>query len=213
MIRKVDIPCWICMGFPGASRCRGNLIGRPRQPDRGIRITMRGRSTMKANRLMTLLGIAGLVIGGVFFASSASADPDGEQVRPAVAGFQFASYLNNRCLTVAHFNTGNGAAVSMYACSGAISQRWTLSGSGEFRSDLNNKCLEVSFANGGNGALVQMYDCLGVDQQRWYGSGSQLRSLHNNKCLTIANSNGGNGAAVVMLDCDGTAANQRWYGA
>jgi hypothetical protein len=161
---------------------------------------------------MMLLGALTLTVAGVFATASASADTGGDQqVKPAVVGFQITSNVNSsfiKCLTVAHFNTGNGAATHLYDCNGASSQRWTWSGA-ELRSDLNGKCLDVSFGNRDNGALVQMYDCVGRNEQQWDRNSLQLRSRLNNKCLSVANSNSWNGAGVLMWDC-GVTANQQW---
>ncbi len=165
---------------------------------------------VKSNRLMLLLAAVGLVIGALF-TSSASADTrTGQPDSPTVmAGFQIASNMNNRCLTVAHFNTGNGASIHMYDCNGASSQRWTWNGP-ELRSDVNGKCLELPFGNGDNGGVVEMYDCSGWNQQWWHWNGSELHSNLNHRCLTIANSNWWVGAAVLIHDCVVGATNQQW---
>lgn len=159
-------------------------------------------------RIGMILFAAVLVVSGAFVFPSASARTDRGQATEAV-GFMFASDLNNRCLTIAHFNRENGAGLHMYDCNGSDSQRWSWDGS-LLRSDLNGKCLDASFGNGDNGAMINMFDCHGEPAQQWYRNGGELRSRTGNRCLTIPGGNWWTGAAVVLWDCT-TAREQQWH--
>ncbi|MBF6046494.1 hypothetical protein GO001_14875 [Streptomyces sp. NRRL B-1677] len=158
-----------------------------------------------------------VLVTGAFFATSSAAADNAREAQPrarpaaAAAGFEIMSNLNNRCLNVAHFNTGNGASVQTYDCNGNPSERWTENGS-EIRSDLSSKCLDLAIGNGDNGATVQMYDCVGLKQQGWHWSGNEIHTDLNHRCLTITDANWWQGASVTVRDCvAGGAAHQQWH--
>src|SRR5262245_41781963 len=103
---------------------------------------------------MSVLLAAVAMLGGLSIASSASATPSphprsqrvlaGVQIKPRGAA--------NLCLEVADANTGNGALVTLWPCTGNSNQQWTFD-QGRIQSNLpGNKCLDIRGGNGGAGA-------------------------------------------------------------
>jgi hypothetical protein len=164
---------------------------------------------MRNTRRIVLAAIAGLFgLSAVVATTSASASPAQEQAQ--AVGFLVPADMNNRCLTVAQGNTGNGAGVMMLDCTGSSAQRWSWSGE-NLKSDVSGKCLDVAFSNGDNGAMLNMFDCNGSwNAQRWYWNGGELRNRINNKCLTIPAANWWQGASVTLWDCV-NGRDQKWH--
>ncbi|MFD9903198.1 RICIN domain-containing protein [Streptomyces sp. NPDC059063] len=163
----------------------------------------------KTYQSVGLLAAVGLAITFASVSSSASADTARKERHKAAAGSQIVSNYNNRCLNVAHLNTGDGASVQMYDCDGSPSRLWTRNGTG-YRSDLSNKCLEPAIDNGDNGAAIQVFGCAGLPRQGWHWNGTELHSDLNHRCLTIAEANWWQGASVILKDCSG-ASHQQWH--
>ncbi|MEV6242383.1 RICIN domain-containing protein [Lentzea sp. NPDC051838] len=140
--------------------------------------------------------------------TSASAAPTQEQAQ--AVGFLIPADMNNRCLTVAQGNTGNGAGLMMLDCTGSPAQRWSWQGE-SLRSDVSGKCLDVAFSNGDNGGMLNMFECHGDwPAQRWHWNGNELRNRINEKCLTIPGANWWQGATVSLWDCV-NAREQKWH--
>ena len=101
-------------------------------------------------------------------------------VANASASDTLSSALNGKCLDITDGNSGDGASVSMYDCTGSSNQLWsfleTTSAGFEVVSALNGKCLDITDANSGDGASVSMYDCTGSTNQAW-SAGAQPKSL------------------------------------
>ncbi|WP_242894767.1 RICIN domain-containing protein [Actinomadura litoris] len=135
-----------------------------------------------------------------------------QQAKPgsAAAGPMFASNMNNRCLEVREGNTGNGAMIDIWDCSGHLSERWVWSGNGEIRNELSQKCLDIVASNHENGAGVDLFDCRGWPAQQWRWDGTQIRSNMSNRCLEISGGNWYMGATVQMWDCNG-GSHQQWH--
>jgi hypothetical protein len=162
---------------------------------------------MRNTKRVVMTVIAGLFgLGAVVATNSASAAPVQEQA----AAFQISPDMNNRCLTVAQGNTGNGAGVMILDCTGSPGQKWTWQGD-VLRSELSGKCLDVAFANGDNGAMLNMFDCHGDwPAQRWFWSGNELHNRINNKCLTVPGANYWQGASVTLWECV-NGRDQKWH--
>lgn len=161
------------------------------------------RTMTKPKRVAMLLIAVALVSGVLLNTMSAAASPLAEKTKLAAPGVQIISNMNNRCVTLAHFNVGDGASVHMYDCNGATTQRWARNGS-ELQSSFSTKCLELPFGNADNGASVSVFSCSGLPQQSWHWNGSELHTDINHRCLTIADSNWWVGSALVIRDCAST---------
>lgn len=164
---------------------------------------------MRKTRRIVMAAIAGLfVLSAIVATTSASAAPAQEQAQ--AVGFLIPADMNNRCLTVAQGNTGNGAGLMMLDCTGSSAQRWSWSGE-NLKSDVSGRCLDVAFGNGDNGAMLNMFDCQSSwKQQQWHWNGNELRNRINEKCLTIPGANWWQGATVSLWDCV-NAREQKWH--
>ncbi|GGY07069.1 RICIN domain-containing protein [Streptomyces hiroshimensis] len=167
----------------------------------------------KSNRWVGLLGAMGLVIGGLFFTASASAQDPADPVQAqkadkSLVGFLLVSYMNNRCLEVRDGNTGNGAMLDMWDCHGYPAERFYWD-NGQIRSDLTGKCLDIVASNRENGAGVNMFDCHGWPAQQWHWDGNRLVSNLSGRCLDISGANPYVGASVQMWECNNGPA-QNW---
>jgi hypothetical protein len=187
--------------------------------DRRLRGThTEGDSMQKFKKLTTLLAGAALVVGGVFATTAASASPEPAQAEALTAQAEFptpirSQHNTNLCLTLAHFNAGDGASVHMYECNGADTQQWIFTGHAEIKSKFNGKCLDTSFGNHDNGASVAMFTCNGQPAQMWYRPyGGAIRTWQSgNRCLEISGANYWTGAALQLWDCPDPQAWQRWW--
>lgn len=158
-----------------------------------------------------LLAVLVVTAGGNVAASTASASPTpvaGTASQAASkslsSGFMIRSLgFFSQCLDIRGGNTGNGASVATWTCTGAPGQRWTRSGS-TLVSDLNGRCLDLADGNFTNGGAVNMWQCNG---QAWVQVGREIRI--GAKCLDISGGNPFNGAAVQVWDCNG-APGQQW---
>lgn len=157
-----------------------------------------------------VLGALALFAGAVFATASSSAGA-------AEEGTEIRSWHNNRCLTVAHFNAGDGASVHMYDCNGATTQKWVRD-RGRLRNVFGNKCLVPSIGNGENGASLSMYTCDFGGAGGWQvfyrsaqaGEEGRIRTLVSpNRCIEISGGNWWQGASVQLWDCAG-GNHQRW---
>jgi hypothetical protein len=147
-----------------------------------------------------------LLAGTVFATTTASAGA-------AASGFQISSRLNNRCLTVSDFNSGNGAGVLMVDCQGAASQLWNWDSAQplHLRNVHTGKCLTVAWGNGDNGAALHSFDCnKDWGAQMFYRPAAtpaevgRLRTmLSPNRCVEISGANWWQGANVQLWDCNG----------
>ncbi|MFC4052488.1 RICIN domain-containing protein [Actinomadura syzygii] len=140
------------------------------------------------------------MLGGTGAVTSASAAPS-----PRLdEGFSLRPNGNaNLCLEVADANTGNGALVTLWPCTGNPNQKWVFE-QNRLRSALpGNKCLDIRSGNTGDGAAVNTYDCHPGDPQLWRFSGDTLISSLNGKCLSVLANNFAAGAAVVNFGCNG----------
>jgi hypothetical protein len=161
-------------------------------------------------RSAALLAALVVTAGGAVAASTASASPTpaaGTASQLASnspnAGFMIRSLNFPRCLDIRGGNTGNGASVATWTCTGAPGQRWTRSGL-SLVSDLSGRCLDLADGNFTNGGAVNMWQCNG---QAWVQVGNEFRI--GTKCLDISGGNPWNGAAVQVWDCNG-APGQQW---
>jgi hypothetical protein len=166
---------------------------------------------MRSKQFLTLLATVGIAVGGTLTAATASADP-GSYAKPTVlAGSMIQSTDGtNRCLTVAGYNSLNGAAVVMWNCNRDDNQLWSFE-NGQVKSGLaGNRCLDIVGANGENGAALNLFDCRGWPAQQWeWFSGNMLYNRAANKCIAVNNATKTNGGSIHMWNCDGPA-HQRW---
>ncbi|WP_242882468.1 RICIN domain-containing protein [Actinomadura litoris] len=157
---------------------------------------------MRGSSMFALLPVV-VMAGGLWAGSSASAAPsprpesqrelDGVLIKP-VAG-------NGLCLEVADDNSGNGALVTLYTCTGRDNQRWTFEG-GMIRTGLpGHRCLDVRTGNGRNGAATNIYDCNSTRGQQWHFVGDKLASGINGTCLTVVAGNFAPGGGVLNWEC------------
>lgn len=159
-------------------------------------------------KLTTLLAGVVLVLGGVLAATAASSGSASAAVTSPIRS----QHNTNLCLTLAHFNQGDGGSVHMYQCNGASTQQWIFNGF-EIRSAFNGKCLDAAFGNSDNGASVAMFTCHGGGPQQWYRPyGGAIRTwMSGNRCLEISGANYWPGAAIQLWDCANPQAWQRWW--
>jgi LmbE family N-acetylglucosaminyl deacetylase len=110
-----------------------------------------------------------------------------------------------RCLTLP-LPTFTSAYIA--TCSGAPSQRFVLSSSGELRTPLQGtKCLDVRGPTVVNGADTQSANCVGAANQHWAGRGvpppgEEVHGL-NGRCLDVRGPSLANGTVVQNVDCAG----------
>ncbi|MFI0367862.1 RICIN domain-containing protein [Actinomadura sp. 1N219] len=165
---------------------------------------------MRRSTLLMLLPVI-TVLGGYCTVQSASADPSPRpESQRALAGVSIKPKgAADVCLEVADANTGNGALVTLWPCTGNDNQKWIFA-QGRIQSALpGNNCLDVRGGNAGNGAAINSYDCNSGSPQQWRFSGDRLVSGLNGMCLSVLDNNFGGGGAVVNFHCNG-GAGQAW---
>ncbi|WP_165495000.1 RICIN domain-containing protein [Actinomadura roseirufa] len=165
---------------------------------------------MRRSATLTLVPAVAM-LGGLGAVSSASAAPSSRPgPQRVLAGLQIRPQgFPNLCLEVADANTGNGALVTLWPCTGNSNQRWSFGG-GRFLSDLpGNKCLDIRGGNTGDGAAINTYDCHPGNPQQWRESGNRIINALNGKCLSVLANNFAGGAAVVTYGCN-NGDGQKW---
>jgi beta-glucanase (GH16 family) len=111
-----------------------------------------------------------------------------------------------KCVDVSGDNTGgNGAAVQLWTCQGAVAtdQQWTWNGS-TLRT--LGRCLDVQSGGTANGTKLQLWDCNGSGAQNWQQVGNTLRNPQSGRCIDSPSGSTANGARLQIWDCNGTGA-------
>ncbi|WP_369522878.1 RICIN domain-containing protein [Streptomyces agglomeratus] len=127
----------------------------------------------------------------------------------------------NKCLEVADWSEGNGAAVRQWKCSGGANQKWqgrAAPGDDPYTAPLYNqnsgKCLEIADWSRSDGAPARQWDCTGGANQKWVftfsGSKMVMKNVHSQKCLEIAAWSEADGAPARQWTCTG-GLNQAWF--
>ncbi|TYC15905.1 ricin-type beta-trefoil lectin domain protein [Actinomadura syzygii] len=149
--------------------------------------------------MMLVLMPAITMLGGISAVTSASAAPSSHLASLSL----MPKSASGLCLEVADANTGNGALVTLWPCTGAANQQWNFV-QGRIQSALpGNKCLDVRSGNLGDGAAINTYDCHQGDPQQWRLNGGRLVNGLNDKCLSVLANNFAAGAALVTYGCNG----------
>jgi len=115
------------------------------------------------------------------------------------------SGVTSKCINDPNNATTNGSPVTIWACKGYTSERWTLEPDNTLR--INGKCLEVAGASKLDGAKVQLYTCKGTTNQLWSISpGGELINQNSGRCLDDPGAATKNGTQLDQQDCYGLAA-------
>jgi alpha-galactosidase len=124
------------------------------------------------------------------------------------AGTMLVSAASSRCLDDPNSATANNTQPSIWDCSGAANQRWTINGA---TLQVFGKCLDAPIGATA-GAKVVLWDCNGGTNQQWtFNTDGTVKGVQSGLCLDVTNGivNTGNGTLVGLWTC-GNAANQRW---
>ncbi|MCW2143963.1 ricin-type beta-trefoil lectin domain protein [Actinoplanes cyaneus] len=113
----------------------------------------------------------------------------------------------SRCLNTT--GTGNTAAVTIAACTGAAGQSWTRRADGSLLNPASGRCLDVPGSNRTPGAVqLQLYDCAGTDGQLWQLPPGPITGP-GGLCADIVDADPSSASAAQLFTCNGTDA-QRW---
>ena len=133
-----------------------------------------------------------------------------------ITTIQFA--LNTgRCIDDYGSQTGNGANIQTYTCTGNPNQQWIFNlGDRTIRSKLDlDKCLDLGSSNTNNGANIQLYTCNGTSAQKWVYNGLH-KTIHSgvnsDKCFDAANGSTypNSNVNIQLWDCQYANNDQKW---
>ncbi|KAK0466891.1 ricin B lectin domain-containing protein [Desarmillaria tabescens] len=112
------------------------------------------------------------------------------------------------CLNAA--SDSDGAIVTIEACTGATSQKWTFTG-GTVQV-FGTKCLDVTNGSTADGVKLQVWTCStnsNPNQQFYYTYDNHLAWTSHSTCLDLTDGNQSAGNQIQLWSC-GTSPNQVW---
>lgn len=131
------------------------------------------------------------------------------QADPSEAGFGQLK-INGLCLAQPTSNTGNGASLTLQACTSGTNEQWGIVGAyGELVNQMSGRCLEDPGWSKSNGAQLDVWSCSTGANQNWTLPASPIGSAMYNRCLNDSGNSTANGAKVISYTCNG-ASNEHW---
>jgi alpha-galactosidase len=122
------------------------------------------------------------------------------------AGSSLVSAASSRCFDDPMSSTADGTQPIIWDCSGALNQRWTISGN---TIRMFGKCLDAP-AGAVAGDDIILLGCTGGANQEWaFNIDGSVRSVDSGLCLDVTGNSTANGTIVGLWTCTG-AGNQRW---
>lgn len=113
----------------------------------------------------------------------------------------------NLCLVSS--GTGNGAALSLGACTGKNALNAVQTSRGQLK--LGDKCLDVTDGKTANGSSVQLWDCFDNNvNQLFTVTGQQIKWTNHDMCLDLKDGVTSPQAALQIWQCAQENDNQRW---
>lgn len=123
---------------------------------------------------------------------------------------QISNASTARCVDLDNGNTGNGAWVLSYPCTGGANQRWVIEPNGRISTGINAaKCLDA-LGTGALGTNVGIYDCNGGLNQRWAPVNGTLVNDANDLCLAAKNAGVAPKTQLVLATCNPADEAQQW---
>ncbi|MFB7469610.1 RICIN domain-containing protein [Kitasatospora sp. NPDC056184] len=150
---------------------------------------------------------------GLALAGPASAAP-----APYTAPFTVSNLNSGKCLEVADWGTGNGAAVRQWSCHGGDNQKWYWTAAHELVNVHSGKCLDNPGYSTVPGTRPVIWDCNAGTNQKWTEvlahSGSRYYLNEVSKlALDVAGGSKDDGAPVIQwpMGPSGASYNQIWF--
>ncbi|WP_412075649.1 endo-1,4-beta-xylanase [Streptomyces xanthophaeus] len=113
---------------------------------------------------------------------------------------------SNKCLD-RPANSGDGAQVQLWDCSGAANQAFLLAADGSVH--VQDKCLDTP-TGATAGAKAQVWGCSGAANQKWtLATDGTLRSNSSGLCAQALGDGTANATGIILKSCTATAS-QRW---
>jgi len=117
------------------------------------------------------------------------------------------SKASGRCLDDPASSTTNGTQLDIWDCTGAVNQRWTVSGK---QLQVLGKCLDAFNNQTTPGTKVEIWDCNGGGNQQWnINSNGTVTGVQSGLCLDVTGGKTANGTPVELWTCNG-GTNQQW---
>ena len=112
--------------------------------------------------------------------------------------------IHGKCLSTSANSTANGAKLQLYACNGASSELWEITGVyGELYSPASGRCVNDPNSSKTNGTQLVIWTCSDAATQNWLLPGGPFESAVAGKCINDAGNSTANGAAIVSYTCNG----------